>query len=419
MSTIKAADPTLPDDVILAVEKLEVCFASQGRQPIKAVNGISFTIARGETLVLVGESGSGKSVTAMTIMRLTEHDGAKITGGRILMRLKDGKVSDLTKLSLKGIELLRGYEMSIVFQDPMSSLNPVFTIGDQIAEAIIRHQGKTKHEARDIALGVLKLVRVPDAARRLDQYAHQLSGGMRQRVMIAMALACRPSLMILDEPTTALDVTIQAQILDLVRALQREIGMSVLFITHDMGVVAEIADRVCVMLKGDIVETGSVYEIFAAPKHPYTQALISVVPRLGKADRVIFGRLEGEVPALGEDRVVRQSREGDLDLGVRRVAGRGFDLELRALILLALIEVEEDTRRVTRRRADGRPCVGEEGVELVNSHRARALGCVDEGATLPSRRVGQPGRTGALNPVSVVVTASREDHRSEHRRDKN
>lgn len=281
MSTIKAADPTLPDDVILAVENLEVCFASQGRQPIRAVNGISFTIARGETLVLVGESGSGKSVTAMTLMRLTEHDGAKITGGRILMRLKDGKVSDLTKLSLKGIELLRGYEMSIVFQDPMSSLNPVFTIGDQIAEAIIRHQGKTKREARDIALGVLKLVRVPDAARRLDQYAHQLSGGMRQRVMIAMALACRPSLMILDEPTTALDVTIQAQILDLVRALQREIGMSVLFITHDMGVVAEIADRVCVMLKGDIVETGSVYEIFAAPKHPYTQALISAVPRLG------------------------------------------------------------------------------------------------------------------------------------------
>jgi glutathione transport system ATP-binding protein len=281
LSTIKAADPTLPDDVILAVENLEVGFASQGRQPIRAVNGISFTIARGETLVLVGESGSGKSVTAMTIMRLTEHDGAKITGGRILMRLKDGKVADLAKLSLKGIELLRGYEMSIVFQDPMSSLNPVFTIGDQIAEAIIRHQGKTKREARDIALGVLKLVRVPDAARRLDQYAHQLSGGMRQRVMIAMALACRPSLMILDEPTTALDVTIQAQILDLVRALQREIGMSVLFITHDMGVVAEIADRVCVMLKGDIVETGSVYEIFASPKHPYTQALISAVPRLG------------------------------------------------------------------------------------------------------------------------------------------
>ncbi|MCV3240516.1 ABC transporter ATP-binding protein [Mesorhizobium sp. ZC-5] len=281
LSTIKVADPTLPDDVILAVEKLEVGFASQGRRPIKAVNGISFTIARGETLVLVGESGSGKSVTAMTIMRLTEHDGARITGGRILMRLKDGKVSDLTKLSLKGIELLRGYEMSIVFQDPMSSLNPVFTIGDQIAEAIIRHQGKTKREARDIALGVLKLVRVPDAARRLDQYAHQLSGGMRQRVMIAMALACRPSLMILDEPTTALDVTIQAQILDLVRALQREIGMSVLFITHDMGVVAEIADRVCVMLKGDIVETGSVYEVFAAPQHPYTQALISAVPRLG------------------------------------------------------------------------------------------------------------------------------------------
>ncbi|NUS69639.1 MAG: ABC transporter ATP-binding protein, partial [Ensifer adhaerens] len=178
-------------------------------------------------------------------------------------------------------EALRGADISIVFQDPMSSLNPVFTVGDQIAEAVIHHQNKTPEEARQIALNTLKLVRVPDAERRLDQYPHQLSGGMRQRVMIAIALACRPSLMILDEPTTALDVTIQAQILDLVRALQREIGMSVLFITHDMGVVAEVADRVCVMLKGEIVETGSVYDIFAKPKHAYTRALISAVPRLG------------------------------------------------------------------------------------------------------------------------------------------
>nr|WP_181257350.1 ABC transporter ATP-binding protein [Mesorhizobium soli] len=278
--TFASAD-TLSDDVILSVENLEVSFALQATRPVRAVRGVSFTIKRGETLALVGESGSGKSVTAMTVMRLTEYDGARITGGRILMRLKDGSVTDLTKLSDKRIEALRGFQFSIVFQDPMSSLNPVFTVGDQIAEAVIRHQGKTPREAREIALDVLKLVRVPDAARRLDQYAHQLSGGMRQRVMIAMALACRPSLMILDEPTTALDVTIQAQILDLVRALQREIGMSVLFITHDMGVVAEIADRVCVMLKGQIVETGPVNQIFAAPQHRYTRALISAVPRLG------------------------------------------------------------------------------------------------------------------------------------------
>jgi glutathione transport system ATP-binding protein len=248
---------------------------------VRAVKNVSLQISHGETLALVGESGSGKSVTAMTIMRLTEFDGARITGGRILMRMKDHSIVDLTKLSDKRIEALRGFELSIVFQDPMSSLNPVFTVADQIMEAVIRHQKKTAREARQIALNVLKLVRVPDAERRLDQYPHQLSGGMRQRVMIAMALACRPSLMILDEPTTALDVTIQAQILDLVRALQREIGMAVLFITHDMGVVAEIADRVCVMLKGEIVETGPVHDIFNNPKHRYTRALISAVPRLG------------------------------------------------------------------------------------------------------------------------------------------
>lgn len=276
-----SADLTLPDNVVLSVENLEVSFLAQSSTPLRAVRGVSFTINRGETLALVGESGSGKSVTAMTVMRLTEYDGARITGGRVLMRLKDNSITDLTKLSEKRIEALRGFEFSIVFQDPMSSLNPVFTVGYQISEAVIRHQRKSPQEARTIALNVLNLVRVPDAKRRLDQYPHQLSGGMRQRVMIAMALACRPSLMILDEPTTALDVTIQAQILDLVRTLQREIGMAVLFITHDMGVVAEIADRVCVMFKGEIVETGSVYDIFAAPKHAYTNALISAVPRLG------------------------------------------------------------------------------------------------------------------------------------------
>ena len=235
----------------------------------------------GETLALVGEFGSGKSVTAMTIMRLTEYDGARIDGGAVWMRRKSGVIDDLTQLPEVAVEALRGSEISIVFQDPMSSLNPVFRIGEQIAEGVMRHQGKSHADARAIALSVLKLVRVPDAERRLDQYPHQLSGGMRQRVMIAMALACRPSLMILDEPTTALDVTIQAQILDLVRALQAEIGMSVLFITHDMGVVAEIADRVCVMLRGKIVESGTVFDVFANPQHRYTQSLIAAVPRLG------------------------------------------------------------------------------------------------------------------------------------------
>ncbi|WP_172293358.1 ABC transporter ATP-binding protein [Pseudoruegeria sp. HB172150] len=269
------------DDVILSVEDLRVSFRLTKTETLHAVRGVSFQIKRGETLALVGESGSGKSVTAMTVMRLTEYDGARIDGGRVRMRMKSGKVEDLATLSEQRIEQLRGSEISIVFQDPMSSLNPVFRVGEQIAEGIVRHQDKTQAEAEAIALSMLKLVRVPDAERRMKQYPHQLSGGMRQRVMIAMALACRPSLMILDEPTTALDVTIQAQILDLVRALQKEIGMSALFITHDMGVVAEIADRVCVMLKGEIIESGTVYEIFGNPQHRYTQSLIAAVPRLG------------------------------------------------------------------------------------------------------------------------------------------
>jgi len=266
---------------VLEVENLQVTFSLGGGETLRAVKGVSFHIGRGETLALVGESGSGKSVTAMTIMRLAEYDGARLAGGSVRMRLRGGEVADLARLPQKRMQNVRGSDISMVFQDPMASLNPVFSIGFQIAEAIMRHQGKSAAEARAIALNALKLVRVPEAEKRLEQYPHQLSGGMRQRVMIAMALCCRPSLMILDEPTTALDVTIQAQILDLVRALQREIGMSVLFITHDMGVVAEMADRICVMLKGQIVETGTVYEVFETPLHAYTRALLAAVPRLG------------------------------------------------------------------------------------------------------------------------------------------
>ncbi|WP_437378655.1 ABC transporter ATP-binding protein [Inquilinus limosus] len=269
------------DDRVLEVENLQVSFSLGGGETLHAVKGISFHIGRGETLALVGESGSGKSVTAMTIMRLAEYDGARLAGGSIRMRLAGGEVADLARLPQKLMKDVRGSDISMVFQDPMASLNPVFSIGFQIGEAIMRHQGKSAAEARTIALNALKLVRVPEAEKRLDQYPHHLSGGMRQRVMIAMALCCRPSLMILDEPTTALDVTIQAQILDLVRALQREIGMSVLFITHDMGVVAEMADRICVMLKGEIVETGTVYDVFETPRHAYTRALLAAVPRLG------------------------------------------------------------------------------------------------------------------------------------------
>ena len=293
-------------DRVLEVENLQVSFSLGGGEVLRAVKGVSFHIDRGETLALVGESGSGKSVTAMTLMRLSEFDGAELVGGAVRMRLRNGEVADLARLPQKRMKDVRGADISFVFQDPMASLNPVFTIGFQICEAIMRHQRKSAAEARAIALNALKLVRVPEAEKRLDQYPHHLSGGMRQRVVIAMALCCRPSLMILDEPTTALDVTIQAQILDLVRALQSEIGMSVLFITHDMGVVAEMADRICVMLKGEIVETGTVYEVFEAPRHAYTRALLAAVPRLGSmADKDVPERfpLVEMAEAFGIERV--------------------------------------------------------------------------------------------------------------------
>lgn len=271
----------MQNDRTLEVNNLKVSFNLGDKVTLNAVKDVSFHIDKGETLALVGESGSGKSVTAMTIMRLTDYDDAKIDGGSIQLRLHNGNVVDLAKMHLPQMTNIRGADVSIIFQDPMSSLNPVFTVGHQISEAIIQHQGKTVKQAGEIALASLNLVRVPDAQRRMQQYPHQLSGGMRQRVMIAMALCCRPSLLIADEPTTALDVTIQAQILDLIRTVQDEIGMSVLFITHDMAVVAEIADRVCVMQHGEIVETGSVFDVFENPVHPYTRALISAVPILG------------------------------------------------------------------------------------------------------------------------------------------
>ncbi|MCR9074238.1 MAG: dipeptide ABC transporter ATP-binding protein [Alphaproteobacteria bacterium] len=248
---------------------------------LKAVDGVSWHIDRGETLAIVGESGSGKSVTALSLLRLTELGGGQIASGEIEFCRKSGEIVDLVQQPLPVLRDIRGNEISMIFQEPMTSLNPVFTIGFQIVEAIRLHQGKSAREADKLALDMLEFVRMPEARKRLGEYPHQLSGGMRQRAMIAMALACRPALLIADEPTTALDVTIQAQILDLIKSLQREIGMAVLFITHDMGVVAEVADRVVVMLGGEKVEEGTTEEIFHTPRHPYTKALLDAVPRLG------------------------------------------------------------------------------------------------------------------------------------------
>ncbi|WP_272909315.1 dipeptide ABC transporter ATP-binding protein [Achromobacter pulmonis] len=247
----------------------------------RAVENLDFDVRPGKTLAIVGESGSGKSVTSMAIMRLTDYNNGRIATGQILLRDGDDREIDLTAASDEQMRAIRGNDIAMIFQEPMTSLNPVFTIGDQIIEAIMLHQQLSRSAARKAARALLEKVRLPDAEQLLDRYPHQLSGGMRQRVMIAMALSCQPRLLIADEPTTALDVTIQAQILNTIRQLQRDLGTAVIFITHDMGVVAEMADDVVVMLRGRKVEQGPVEEIFRAPKHPYTRALLAAVPRLG------------------------------------------------------------------------------------------------------------------------------------------
>jgi len=274
------ATSPLPENRVIDVRDLSVSFRSRSRT-IEAVRNISFTVDRGETLAIVGESGSGKSVTSLALMRLVEHGGGRIVSGSIAFRRRNGQVLDLAKASSAAVRSVRGADIAMIFQEPMTSLNPVFTVGDQIAEAIALHQGKSHSEARAEALRLLDLVRIPESKRVFARYPHQLSGGMRQRVMIAMALSCKPALLIADEPTTALDVTIQAQILQLVRGLQDEMNMGVIFITHDMGVVAEVADRVLVMYRGEKVEEAHSETLFHAPKHAYTKALLAAVPTLG------------------------------------------------------------------------------------------------------------------------------------------
>ena len=259
---------------VVSIRNLTTSFRVEG-QWVPVVKNVSFDIAERETVAVVGESGSGKSVTALSIMRLVPEHTGRIEGDILL----EGQ--SLPALSEEKMRDVRGGRIGMIFQEPMTSLNPVLTVGAQVSEVLIRHRGLNQAEARAETLRLFDLVRIPDANRRLGEFPHTFSGGMRQRVMIAMALACQPKLLIADEPTTALDVTIQAQILELIRELQKEIGMSVMFITHDMGVVAEIADRVVVMLKGDMVETGDVRTIFANPRHPYSRKLLGSVPQLG------------------------------------------------------------------------------------------------------------------------------------------
>ena len=248
----------------------------------RAVNNISFTLNRGETIGIVGESGSGKSVTSLSIMRLIPDPPGRIVSGEIIFHKKDGTTVDLTKITEAEMRKYRGNEIAMIFQEPMTSLNPVFTCGDQVMEAITLHQKVSKEQAKDITLKMFEKVKLPNPQRILDAYPHQLSGGQKQRVMIAMAMSCNPAILIADEPTTALDVTVQATILDLMAKLKGEIESSVVFITHDLGVIAEVADRVLVMYKGKIVEQGTVLEIFSSPQHPYTKSLLACRPPLGK-----------------------------------------------------------------------------------------------------------------------------------------
>ncbi|PHY07955.1 MAG: ABC transporter ATP-binding protein [Alcaligenaceae bacterium] len=265
---------------VLDVRNLSVSFG-QGATGVQAVKALNLHVDRGETLAIVGESGSGKSVTSLAIMRLVEFGGGQIHQGELLFHRADGSQVDLRAASEEQMRRMRGADLGMIFQEPMTSLNPVFTVGSQIVEAIQLHQDLNHQQAVAAAKRILDQVRISDSAAILGRYPHELSGGMRQRVMIAMALSCKPALLIADEPTTALDVTIQAQILQLIRELQKEMDMGVIFITHDMGVVAEVANRVLVMRLGEVVEDNAVIPLFASPQHPYTQTLLAAVPKLG------------------------------------------------------------------------------------------------------------------------------------------
>jgi len=263
---------------LLEIQDLRVEFATE-EGVVRAVDGVSFSIERGETIVVVGESGSGKSVTSLALMRLA---AGKLSAAAMRFRGKSGREVDLLNAGPDEMRAIRGNDIAMIFQEPMTSLNPVYTIGEQIVEAITLHQKKSGREAFALGVEMLELLGIPEPKRRMASYPHQISGGMRQRAMIAMALSCRPALLIADEPTTALDVTIQAQILELMKRLQRELGMAVMFITHNLGVAAEIADRVMVMYAGKVVEEGPARAIFKTPRMPYTIGFLDSVPRLGR-----------------------------------------------------------------------------------------------------------------------------------------
>lgn len=276
---------------ILQVKDLYTSFYTHLGE-VQAIRGVSFDLNKGEALGIVGESGSGKSVTSMSIMRLLQHPG-KVKSGQILF-----KGEDLAKKSTKDMMAVRGDQIAMIFQDPMTSLNPVYTVGNQIMEAVMKHQGLSKSDARQKAIDMLKLVGIPSPEERVDNYPHEFSGGMRQRAMIGIALSCQPDLLIADEPTTALDVTIQAQILELLKELKEKVNTSIILITHDLGVVADVCSRVVVMYGGLIMEEGTAEDIFYAPRHPYTMGLIKSIPRLDLNEKQRLIPIPGTPPDL-------------------------------------------------------------------------------------------------------------------------
>ena len=321
------------------------------------VRELDLRLAEGETLAIVGELGSGKSVTALSITRLIDHTGGRIAAGQIMFTDRMGQRRDLAREFAEAMRRMRGPEMAMIFQEPMSSLNPVLRVGDQIAEAVMLHQGLGRGAALEEARRLLEHVRIPEAARQLRHYPFQLSGGMRQRVMIAMALSCRPRLLIADEPTTALDVTVQAQVLRLLRLLQREYGMGLIFITHDMGVVAEMADRVLVMRDGVKVEEGDAVRIFTAPRHPYTRTLLNAVPVLGSlAGEALPAPFPEEGNAIQPQDTVRSDLPPVLD--VQGLTTR-FDIRRRFRPMAQIHAVEQVTLRV--RHGETLGLVGESG----------------------------------------------------------
>jgi peptide/nickel transport system ATP-binding protein/oligopeptide transport system ATP-binding protein len=320
----------MPDGAtpVLDVKDLKTVFRTRAGE-IHAVNSVSFDLRPGELLGVVGESGSGKSVTMMSLLGLLPSPPAEVREGSVMLGDRD-----LLKMDEDHLRAVRGPEVGFVFQDPMTSLNPVFTVGFQICEPLRKHMGMSKAQARDRAVELLELVGIPDARRRLGDYPHQFSGGMRQRVMIAIALACDPKVLIADEPTTALDVTIQAQILELVKDLRQKLGMAIIWITHDLGVIAGIADRVMVMYGGQIAEQGPVREVFKNPAHPYTRALLRTMPKLHGEREDKLRVIEGQPPMLGRhptscpfrDRCIHAFDRCATENPLRRDIGEGHDV---------------------------------------------------------------------------------------------